>query len=476
MQDDSLQKQRRSEGMTLVAGVDSSTQSCKIVVCDAASGKLVRQASAPHPDATEVDPERWWEAWDKASAGLLDGIEALAVGGQQHGMVALDSEGHVVRPALLWNDTRSAGAANDLVAERGAEAWAADVGSVPVASLTVTKLRWLARNEPDLAHRVETVLLPHDWLTWRLLDRPSEPTTDRGDASGTGYWSPRTGEYRLDLLEAAFGRQVRVPRVLQPNEPAGVTPDGVVVAAGTGDNMGAAMGLGLTTGDVAVSIGTSGVVSAVHSEATTDPSGNVAGFCDATGRYLPLACTLNGARVLSSLAQLLGCDLQTLDDLALSASPGADGLTLLPYLDGERTPNLPAAAGTLCGLRRSNAVPANLARAAVEGLLCGLADGLDALRFIGVQPQHVMLVGGGSQSSAVLALAADVFGLHVVRPEPGEYVARGAARQAAWALAGTESPPDWPLPAAFAHEPTDVDAGTEVRAQYSQYRRAVFGV
>jgi xylulokinase len=267
-----------------------------------------------------------------------------------------------------------------------------------------------------------------------------------------------------------------VPTVLPPNERAGVTSEGVVVSAGTGDNMGAALGLGLTTGDVAVSIGTSGVVSAVHPVATADATGNVAGFCDATGRFLPLACTLNGARVLSSAAQLLGCDLSTLDELALSAPPGANGLTLLPYLDGERTPNLPSAAGTLCGLRRTNAVPEALARAAVEGLLCGLADGLDALRAIGVQPQEVMLVGGGSQSRAVLALAADIFGVHVVRPEPGEYVARGAARQAAWVLSGADTPPDWALPAAFAHEPREVQVGADVRAQYARHRVAVFGV
>jgi xylulokinase len=462
--------------MALVAGVDSSTQSCKVVVCDAESGTVIREGKAPHPDTTEVDPERWWEAWCAASAGLLDRVDALAVGGQQHGMVTLDAAGDVVRPALLWNDTRSARAAEDLVAEQGAEAWAAAVGSVPVASFTVTKLRWLAQHEPDRAQRVETVLLPHDWLTWRILDRPSEPATDRGDASGTGYWSPQTGEYRLDLLESAFGRQIRVPRVLAPNEPAGVTTDGIVVAAGTGDNMGAALGLSQALGDVSVSIGTSGVVCAVHSHPTADPSGNVAGFCDATGRFLPLVCTLNGARVLSSAAQLLGCDLRALDDLALSAPPGADGLTLLPYLDGERTPNLPAAAGTLCGLRRTNSVPADLARAAVEGLLCGLADGIDALRSIGVEPEHILLVGGGSQSMAIQALAPDVFGMHVVRPEPAEYVARGAARQAAWALSGTTAPPDWPLPAASAHEPSDVDAGAEVRAQYGRHRRAVFGI
>ena len=462
--------------MTLVAGVDSSTQSCKVVVCDAASGEVVREASAPHPDATEVDPELWWEAWCTASAGLLDGVEALSVAGQQHGMVALDPAGGVVRPALLWNDTRSAAAAHELVAEHGAKVWAEAVGLVPVASFTVSKLRWLARHEPDQARRVDTVLLPHDWLTWRLLGRPGAATTDRGDASGTGYWSPHSGEYRLDLLDAAFGRELTVPRVLEPDEPAGTTPDGQLVAAGTGDNMGAALGLGLTPGDVAVSIGTSGVVSAVHTQPTADPSGTVAGFCDATGRFLPLVCTLNAARVLAATARLLGTDLQGLDDLARSAPPGAEGLTLLPYLDGERTPNLPAAAGTLCGLRRTNMLPANLARAAVEGLLCGLADGIDALRSVDVHPRRIVLTGGGSRSTAVLALAADIFGLPVVRPAPGEYVARGAARQAAWTLSGAASPPAWQLPTAAETEPGDADAGSEIRAQYRSHRRAVFDV
>jgi xylulokinase len=462
--------------MTLVAGVDSSTQSCKVVVCDAESGWVVRQASARHPDATEVDPQRWGDAWAAASAGLLDGVEGIGVGGQQHGMVALDSAGDVVRPALLWNDTRSATDAADLVAERGADAWAKAVGSVPLASFTVTKLRWLARHEPDNAARVETVLLPHDWLSWCLLGRTADPTTDRGDASGTGYWSPHTGEYRTDLLEAAFGRPVRVPRVLGPAEPAGRTDDGLVVSAGTGDNMGAALGLGLTTGDVAVSIGTSGVVSAVHSQATADPSGNVAGFCDATGRFLPLVCTLNAARVLSAVAQLLGRDLPAIDELALAVPAGADGLTLLPYLDGERTPNLPSAAGTLCGIRRTNADPTHLARAAIEGLLCGLADGLDALRSVGVQPRDVVLVGGGSRSRGVLELSADILGLPVIRPEPGEYVARGAARQAAWVLSGDSAPPDWPLSTVSTQEPEDIATGAEIRAQYGRYRQTVFGV
>ena len=475
--------------MPLVAGVDSSTQSCKIVICDAASGAMVWEASAPHPDATEVDPERWWDAYLATAAELPPGIEAMAVAGQQHGMVALDAAGKVIRPALLWNDTRSADAAHDLVAELGAEVWAGAVGSVPVASFTVTKLRWFARTEPDVAARAEAVALPHDWLTARLLDngvRPGtgrtdadhmrNPVTDRGDASGTGYWSPRTGEYRPDLLATAFGRELAVPRVLAPAERAGVTPDGVVIAPGTGDNMGAALGLGLGPGDIAVSIGTSGVVSAVHTAPTADPSGVVAGFCDATGRYLPLVCTLNAARVLASTAQLLGIDLARLDTLALAAVPGAGGVTLLPYLDGERTPNLPTAAGTLCGLRRTNTMPENVARAAVEGLLCGLADGIDAMRGIGVVPQRVLLVGGGSRSSAVAALAADIVGLPVVRPVPGEYVARGAARQAAWVLSGADAPPDWPLPTASEAKPAQAEAGAAVRQQYASHRRAIFGI
>ncbi|MGH3648953.1 MAG: FGGY family carbohydrate kinase, partial [Micromonosporaceae bacterium] len=256
--------------MTLVAGIDSSTQSCKVVVYDAETGAVVRQARAPHPDTTEVDPRLWWDAWVEASSGLLDGVRALAVAGQQHGMVTLDEAGDVVRPALLWNDTRSAQAAADLVAELGGpDAWATAVGSVPVASFTVTKLRWLASHEPALADRVARVLLPHDWLTWRILGPGSQPVTDRGDASGTGYWSPYTGEYRDDLLRRAFGRDLALPRVAGPAEAVGET-GGILVGPGTGDNMGAALGLGVRDGDVVVSLGTSGTVFAVHPVAVAD--------------------------------------------------------------------------------------------------------------------------------------------------------------------------------------------------------------
>ena len=461
--------------MTEVAGVDCSTQSTKVVVCDAASGRVLAERSAPHPDGTEVDPQAWWRAFETASAGLLDGAAAVAVGGQQHGLVALDEAGEVVRPALLWNDVRSAGAAVALIRELGGPgAWAGAVGSVPVASFTVTKLRWLAEHEPERAGRVASVLLPHDWVTWRLTGE-GVPVTDRGDASGTGYWSPRRGTYRDDLLELAFGRVPALPRVLDPSAVAGETRTGAVVAAGTGDNMATALGLGAGPGDVVVSIGTSGTVFAVHSAPSEDPSGLVAGFADATGRFLPLVCTLNAARVLSAAATVLGVDLVTLDQLALHASPGAGGLVLLPYLEGERTPNLPDASGLLVGLRLANMEPENLARAAVEGVLCGLADGLDALRAQGVPVRRLLLVGGGSRSAAVRALAPQLLDAPVEVPEPGEYVARGAARQAAWALTGAAEPPSWPLARAAVGEPDDRAAGAEVRARYAAAREGAMG-
>ncbi|KOX12447.1 xylulokinase [Nocardiopsis sp. NRRL B-16309] len=460
--------------MALVAGIDSSTQSCKVVVCDADSGAVVREARAPHPDGTEIHPRAWWSALTDASDGLLDGVAAVAVAGQQHGMVTVDGDGEVVRPALLWNDARSAAAADDLVAELGGpKAWADAVGSVPVASFTVTKLRWLAEHEPEAAARVAGVMLPHDWLTWRL-GGGGEPTTDRGDASGTGYWSPAEGAYRTDLLVRAFGREIDVPRVAGPAEAVGRTPSGALIAPGTGDNMGAALGLGLRAGDAALSLGTSGTVFAVNDRATRDHSGAVAGFADATGRFLPLACTLNAARVLTATAAMLGVDLAGLDALAMAAEPGAEGVVLLPYLDGERTPVLPDAAGSLHGLRRSNMRPENIARAAVEGMLCGLADGMTALTDTGVPVRRVLLLGGGARSAAVRAIAPTILDAPVVAPPAAEYVAIGAARQAAWALAGSAEPPVWDTAEAGpAAEPAVV---AEVHERYASVRRAAHGV
>lgn len=463
--------------MTLVAGVDSSTQSCKIVIADAASGAIVREGRAAHPEGTSVDPDAWWNALQTAiaDAGGLSDVQAISVAGQQHGMVALDAEGRVIRDALLWNDTRSAGAAADLIAEFGAEEYARRVGIVPVASFTASKLRWLRDAEPENARRVAAVALPHDWLTWRLRGfgpggTPHGPvldelTTDRSDASGTAYWSAERDAYDEELFELALGHRAVLPRVLHPSESAGTTPEGLLVAAGAGDNAGAALGVGARTGDVVVSIGTSGTVFAVTETPVRDASGTVAGFASADGAYLPLIATLNAARILDATARLLGVSHDELGDLALEAEPGAQGLVLQPYFEGERTPNRPDATATLFGMTLGSTTRPNLARAAIEGLLCGLADGLDAVRSHGVTAQRILMTGGAAQNLAVQRIAAQVFDVPVEVPRPGEYVANGAATQAAWALSGSR--PTWTLETAATPDP---DLRTTIREQYAARR------
>jgi xylulokinase len=470
--------------MTLVAGVDSSTQSCKVVVRDADTGALVRTGKAAHPVGTEVDPAAWWDALLAAieAAGGLDDVAALSVAAQQHGMVVLDDEGRVIRPALLWNDTRSAPAAAALIEEVGAAAYARRTGVVPVASFTVTKLRWLRDAEPANAARVAAVALPHDWLSWRLRGygpagesalgpQLTELTTDRSDASGTGYWSATTNDYDRDLLVRGLGHDAILPRVLGPGETAGTTvalpgvPAGLVVGVGAGDNAGAALGLGAAAGDVVVSIGTSGTVFAVTDQPSEDASGTVAGFADASGLNLPLIATLNAARILDSIAGLLGVDHDELGRLALEAEPGADGLVLQPYFEGERTPNLPDATASLFGLTLGSTTRPNLARAAIEGLLCGLAEGLDAVRAQGVTAERILLIGGAAQNPAVQLIAAQVFEAPVAVPVPGEYVADGAAVQAAWSLTGAR--PSWSV--AVATHPTP-DFRPVIRTQYTAHR------
>ncbi|WP_346767841.1 FGGY family carbohydrate kinase [Knoellia koreensis] len=462
----------------LVAGVDSSTQSCKVVVVDAATGEVVRTGRAAHPDGTSVDPARWWDAYLEATKdGLLDGVQAIAVGGQQHGMVALDESGEVIRDALLWNDTRSAQAARDLTDELGGvSAWVDAVGMSPLPSFTITKVRWLAEHEPDNAARVADVVLPHDWLTGQILKQGNgfeRWVTDRSDASGTCYFDSVGNAYRSDLQRMALGREFGVPHVVGPHEVAGRTEAGLVVGPGAGDNAGAALGLGLQRGDVVVSLGTSGAVFADAAEPVRDERGLIASFASASGAHLPLMATLNAARVLTAAAQLLGTDLAGLDRLALAAEAGAGGLTLLPYLDGERSPNLPDATGTLGGLTRTNATPENLARAAVEGMLANLVAGVDDLRHLGLPVERVVLIGGASASAAVRAVAPGLFGVPVVVPAPGEYVGLGAARQAAWVLSGADEPPDWSVADEATLDPPKGDAaqgGAEVLARYATLR------
>jgi xylulokinase len=434
----------------LIAGVDSSTQSVKVVIRDAHTGELIRQGRASHPDGTEVDPAHWLTAIDAAfnEAGGLDDVEAISIAGQQHGMVALDSDGEVIRPALLWNDTRSAKEADDLNREVGGdEEIALKVGSKLVASFTASKVRWMADHEPHNASRVASIALPHDWLSWQLQGGKdlSKLFTDRSDASGTGYFDPSTSHYREDIVRLALrhDQELTLPKIVEPSQFGGTTLAGVPIAAGAGDNAGAALGIQAQPGDVIVSLGTSGTAFAVSETPTHDPSGAVAGFADATGRYLPLVCTLNAARILDAACRILGKTHDEVAQLALAAKPGANGLTLLPYFEGERTPNRPKATGVFAGMNLSNSNPEDIARAMVEGMLAGLADAVDSLVALGVGVNRILLIGGAAKNPAVPVIASALFGREVLVPPAGEYVADGAAKQAAWALLGTL--PTWDL-------------------------------
>ncbi|WP_457205518.1 FGGY family carbohydrate kinase [Nocardioides sp. P5_C9_2] len=459
--------------MTAVLGIDSSTQSTKALLVDADDGTVLDQRQVPHPPGTEVDPRAWLAAVDEACDGLLDRAAALSVGAQQHGMVALDAAGEPVRKALLWNDLRSAGAAEDLVREWGGpDECARLVGSVLVASFTATKLRWMRDAEPGAAARTARVLLPHDYLSAHLSEPGTDPFTDRGDASGTGYFSTVEDRWRPELAHSALGHEVALPRVVPGGVVAAHTVGGAVVAGGTGDNMGAALGMGLRETDVLVSVGTSGVASTRSRVASADGTGTVTGFADAEDSFLPMTVTLNAARILDLQAALLGVGHDELAALALQAPPGCHGLTISPYYGGERTPNRPGATGVWSGLTGDSG-RSDLARAAFEALVCSLADAVDHLAdHIGQRGANILLVGGAARSPALQQVAAGVFGQAVTIPAPAEYVALGAARQAAWALAGTASPPDWPRP-----EGTVVEAAPtpQVRASYTRLRDRVAG-
>jgi xylulokinase len=461
--------------VALVLGVDSSTQSTKVEMRDADSGALIGSGRASHPSTSpprsEQDPEAWREALVHArhQAGS-PAVVAMAIAAQQHGLVALDDDGQVIRPAKLWNDTESAPDAEWLVEQLGGpEPWVEACGSVPVASFTISKLSWLHRCEPEQFRRLARVLLPHDWLTYRMSGRF---TTDRGDASGTGYWSPAEDRWRPDLLEVVDDTKdwdACLPEVLGPTDVVRER-EGAVIAPGTGDNMAAALGLALEPGQVAISIGTSGTVYTVSEKPVADPKGYVAGFADATGRFLPLACTLNAMRVVETFVRLLQVDMTQFDRLALAGPPGAGGLVILPYLDGERTPNLPNATGTIAGLR-SDVTPEQIARAVVEGVVSGLLDALEALRVGGVpvRPNDgIMLLGGGARMHAFQRVLADLARCPVSVPR-GEPVATGACVQAASVL--HQADPEevaaaWDLGAGYWIEP---DMNLDVRAIRSAY-------
>ena len=472
--------------MRLVGGVDSSTRSTKVQLRDLDSGLLVAAGSAPHPAVTppiaEQHPDAWWSAFEDAlsaavAVGNLDrrSIVAISVAGQQHGLVGLDEGGDVLAPAKLWCDTTADPDAEWLVRQhpRGATGWADRCGSVPVAAFTVSKLSWLHRTHPGAWARLATVLLPHDWITYRLT---GSYVTDRGDASGTGYFSAAENRYcpdLLDLVDSAKPWPDMLPRVLAPTEAAGEW-HGAVVGPGTGDNMAAAVGIGLRVGDVAVSVGTSGTVFTVSDRPTNDEHGVVAGFADATGRHLPLVCTMNATKVTDAVARWCRLDHDELSAAALRCPPGASGLTLLPYFDGERTPNRPDATGVLAGIR-SDTPSDSLVRAAFEGVVCGLLDALDALSLHARCDGRLLLVGGGAKSPAYRSVLADLSGRVVVAPQIDEAVAAGACVQAAAVLADSSIESvrsGWATGGELITEPTpgSEDVRSEIRQRYARLR------
>lgn len=455
----------------LVIGVDSSTQSTKAEARILATGERVGVGRAHHPPTSppcsEQDPESWWAALVDAVRQLGDlreHVVAVSVAGQQHGLVVADGHGHALRPAKLWNDTQSAPQATALTEALGASRWADECGSVPVAAFTVSKLAWLVDNEPDLLGSIRAVGLPHDWLTRKLCGRH---VTDRGDASGTGWFDASAEPLETgvcnDLLAAAVQAApgkladpaywaAMLPEVLRPAEAAGtILADAaetlglsqtVLVGPGTGDNMAAALGLGMAPGDVAFSLGTSGTVYSVADTRTSAPSGAVAGFADASGRFLPLVCTLNATKVTDTVAGWLGADLEEMASLALAADPyDSNKPTLVPYFDGERTPDLPDATGSFTGLRNDTSREA-MALAAHDGVLGGLISGRDALRDAGVPADgQVFLVGGGARSAAYRVRLAELLGRAIRVPTEDESVAAGAAVQAAVVAGANASDP-----------------------------------
>lgn len=444
--------------MTLVAGIDSSTQNCKVTVRDMATGQVVREGKAGHPPETIVDPEVWWHALlaAVAQAGGLDDVAAVSVSGQQHTPIFLDATGAVVCDSPLWNDTSSHASMVSLNAELGRDEWIRRTGLPITLSDTAPKLRWLRDTHPEAARRTAAVAVVHDWLTWRLrgfgpgAGGVDQLVTDRSEASGTAYWSPETGMYDMGLVQHALGKSVILPQVLGPLDIAGYTaagirgiPAGIPIGVGSGDNAAAALALDIQEGDVVLSLGTSGVAYTRAIAPVHDYAGYVCNYADATGAQLPLVATLNAARNLHLGAGLLGCSYHDLADLALQAEPGAGGLTLLPFFEGERTPDLPNARGSLLNASLTNFTRANFARAVVEGTLASQVAMLDALHAVNLPAERVLLIGGAAKNPAVQRILAQMVTLPVIVPEFDEYVTRGSAMQAASTLTGEF--PQWPV-------------------------------
>jgi xylulokinase len=485
--------------MSIVAGIDSSTQSCTVVLCDAGTHEVLSTAYAPHPHVTppssEQDPEAWWDALAAAvSAACADArhgpeeISAVSVAGQHHGLVALDARGAIIRPVKLWNDTTSAPQAARLVERTGPEMWVRRTGSVPTAAFTITKLLWLAENEPENFARLRFAMLPHDWLTLQLC---GQAVSDRGDSSGTGYFDPRANSWCEDLLALVDSDRPwtdQLPRVLGPAEVAGYADTararslglrpGTVVGPGTGDQTAAVLGLGMTEGDIMVAFGTSGVVTGISEVPITDPLGAINGTASATGAFQPIVVTLNCARVTDIFTQWLGVDHAELTRLALAADRGrVDRPTLVPFFDGERTPDRPFARGLLANLSTTTTRD-EIALSAYEGVVHGLLGGREKLVAAGLDVRgRVLVSGGASRSEAYRRVLASLSGLTIWAPrlDAGVASARGAAIQAAAVLTGSsvvETTAAWDPGADVVASPQPGD-GEYAEASRARYLQAV---
>jgi len=433
--------------MPLVAGVDTSTQSTKVVVVDADEGTIVAQGRSSHQvtgtgGARETDPEVWWVALRDAliQTRRAEEVAAISVAGQQHGLVVLDEAGRPVRPAKLGNDTEPADDARRMIDAFGGPSWRAEhIGLVPVASFTATKWAWLRRVEPQSAAATRAIRLPHDFLTERLT---GVGVTDRGDASGTAWWSTATEHYAPEVLDHPSQQldSALLPGVLGPHDIAGeVIPaaaeylglrTGIPVGPGTGDNAAAAVGLGLTPGIPVISLGTSGTAYMSSATRTVDASGSVAGFADAAGRFLPLDATLNCTLAVDRIAGWLGLD--------RDAAAEHSDVVVLPYLDGERTPNLPNAAASITGLRHTTE-PGEILLAAYQGAALSLLEALDVIdaHSSGIDPAAaIVVIGGGARGTTWRKVVRSLSGRPLQIPEATELVALGAATQAAAVLRG----------------------------------------
>lgn len=432
---------------SIVAGVDCSTQATKVVLVDADTGLQIASARRPNPvrrdgGVSETDPDAWWHALIDALAetGRASEIRAISVAAQMLGLVTLAEDRRPVRPAILWDDTRSANAAEALRAELGGpEGWAAIVGTQPLAGLTATSWAWLRGAEPDAAARTAFVLLPHDFLTERLT---GERVTDRGDASGTGWWSSRRNTYANEVLslERIALSEDMLPRVLGPEDSAGSVTRaaagatgltaGIPVACGTGDNMAAALALAVDPGTPVISLGTSGTAYVRSAIPPADTTGQVFADASASGDHLPLTCTLNATLAVDNLARLLGLGR---DDVSQSTRA-----VVMPYLSGERLPDYPRARGTIAGIDHATTA-GEILLAAYEGVAYSLVESISVLdrHSSGIPADApIMLVGGGARGAIWQATIARLSGRRLIVPDRDELVAWGAAAQAAGLLRG----------------------------------------